>query len=291
MAGLRCYHHSNCEDHPAVATCSKCGKGLCRECADNLRSEETGKILCVDCLNAELNEEVAWGLRIRNTLRRELITIIVGFIIGLIVQIVLGSLSKNDTSGGTITALFYLSLILCLPTLFASFGTIWRTTQYAIWWILKIPFFIILCLVSPIMFIVRIVKHAKRMKLAKNYAVFQIRKQIANDEYAECARQMVTVTARDEFERDLKAKYATLSKQNKEEADRLIAEERAQREALEQRNAELAKELEAKSEEIRESDKGMKEIQARDAKIDAARKRNKASRRSTDSVDSGKKAA
>lgn len=293
MASLRCYHHSNCEDHPAVATCSKCGKGLCRECADNLRSEETGKPLCVDCLNAELEEESMWGLRIRQDLKKELIRMIVGLVVGLVIGSFFYLLLSNDINYGQFfptqesKSLFALYSFLFFPTLCASFGTIWGLTRN-VSWLFKIPVFLILIVVSPVMFIVRIIRHAKRMKLAKDYAIWQIRKQVANEEYAECAREMVTISSKAEFEREMATKYANLAK---EEADKLIAQERAEREALEKRNAELAKELEAKGKEISESDKQLKELQVKENKLNLANKRSKASRRSTDDVDSGKKAA
>lgn len=49
-----CYHHANRTDRGAVTSCSRCGKGLCAECADKFRSSNSGRTLCVDCYNAEL---------------------------------------------------------------------------------------------------------------------------------------------------------------------------------------------------------------------------------------------
>lgn len=281
MASLRCYHHCNCDDHPAVVTCSKCGKGLCRECADNLRSEDTGKILCVDCLNEEVLDEAAWGFMIKRSLKKELITMIVGFIIGIIALIVLFAINEG---------LFFIAFIFCFPTLLASLGTIVKLT-FNCHWLFWLPVFLILCVVSPIMFIVRVVKHVKRMKLAKDYAHWQVRKKIANDEYARCAKEMTTLVSDDEFERDLSIKYAQLIQQNQAEAERLIADERAQRLVAEQHNAELAAELAQKGAEIKDSEDKMKELQAREAKTNIANRRARAAGRTTDEVDSGKKAA
>jgi len=39
---MHCYYHENEE---AVATCSRCGKSLCRRCAENFKP-----ITCVDCV-------------------------------------------------------------------------------------------------------------------------------------------------------------------------------------------------------------------------------------------------
>ncbi|MBQ8726135.1 MAG: hypothetical protein IJY84_03455 [Clostridia bacterium] len=51
-----CYHHANRTDRGAVTSCSRCRKGLCAECADKFRSNTSGRILCVDCYNAELTQ-------------------------------------------------------------------------------------------------------------------------------------------------------------------------------------------------------------------------------------------
>lgn len=292
MAGLRCYHHNNCEDHPAVATCTKCGKGLCRECADNLRSEDTGKILCVDCLNAELQEDVRWAAGYKNALKKEAITMVVGFIIGVIIQIILAIVAAKQ--GGDAQVLLGLSLILFFPTLLASFGTIIKTTWNVGFWLFRIPVFIILCLVSPIMFIVRIVKRVKKMKIAKRFAQLQIRKQRAYANYAECASQMKTVLTTEEFERELIAKYAKTTV-SKEEVERLMAEERAEREQIKQDNARLAKQLDEQGAEIKLLGKERDELKARAEEAEKSSRiskaKNKAHGRSDDEVGSGKKAA
>lgn len=66
---ILCHHHSKCEDRPAVAQCSKCGKGLCVECADKLKSAD-GKVVCVDCLNEELAANAVVATAAKNSIKK-----------------------------------------------------------------------------------------------------------------------------------------------------------------------------------------------------------------------------
>ena len=52
---MKCYHHP---DRDAVATCTECGRGLCKECADVY-----SKPLCADCA-------VSYAKRIKENLEK-----------------------------------------------------------------------------------------------------------------------------------------------------------------------------------------------------------------------------
>ncbi|MDE5756789.1 MAG: hypothetical protein K2I23_06845 [Clostridia bacterium] len=290
---MRCYHHSNCEDRPAVSFCSKCGKGLCRQCTDNLRSEDTGKILCVDCLNDEMVADVNWAMRKKNEIRKEMIFIIVGFIIGLAAEIFFGVMSSRSD---TWMILFVFSLVFFLPTLFASFRTIIsKVGDIFDSLILRIIFFFILCVISPIMFIWRLVKRAKDIKRLKRFAVLQTMKYEANQKYANIAAKMSTRLTTEAFERTLLVKYRDLEKSNKEEWEKRVAEERAKFETEQKKNAEYEVALQEESAKNNQLKQQMAEIQAQVDETDKKAKRNarKAKRegRSTDYADSGNNAA
>ena len=283
---MRCYHHSNCEDRPAVAKCSKCGNALCKECADKLRSEDTGNILCVDCLNEEMLADVAWADAQNSRLKREMITMIVGFIIGLVAEIVLFSVGlKNDT----VMIVFFLSFMLFLPTLLASFGTIWNAAGFFDFFIFRIIAFLVLCVVSPIMFIVRLVRRAKKRKLMKQFAEFQAMKYYANEEYKKTTGQMNTrLKSQQEFENELVLKYGRLLKTNTEEANRRMEEERAKRLEAEQKNMELEAKANESAQKLDIATKGMA---AAKAELERAERVNRANRREKSTVGSGRRAA
>ncbi|MDE7463907.1 MAG: hypothetical protein K2M48_02660 [Clostridiales bacterium] len=185
MNGLRCYHHCNSDEHPAVARCSECGKGLCRECSDKLSSPKTGKLLCADCRNAELERDRQLFLRNKEQQKKEAIIMWIGFIIGTAAEITFGCLS---TKGDIYTILFAFSFMLFLPTLLASLGTIVSTVADVFDnLLLRIVFFVILAILSPIMFIVRLTRRTKKGKQMKRLAAAIEREQQANNDYKEAA--------------------------------------------------------------------------------------------------------
>lgn len=255
---MRCYHHHNCEDRPAVARCSKCGKGLCRECADNLKSEDTGKILCVDCLNEELATDVVWAENRKSVVKKELIYIVVGFVVGLILAISLASV------------LGYASFFF--PTLLASFMTIVKKVKNSDrGFLIKILLFLILLVVSPIMFVWRIVKRLKDIKRLKLFSGLQVLKFQANSEYAEIAAKMTTRLTTDEFERELQIKFGAMLEANKEEAEKQMAKEREKYNEAMLENAKLAKaEKEAASQVL----KYQGEMASLQAQVDETNKKN-----------------
>lgn len=294
---MRCYYHNNCEDRPAVARCSKCGKGLCRECADNFRSEKNDKILCIDCRNEEIAKDAVWAEAKKNEIRKEMIFIIVGFFLGLAIEIFLGIMAATVGEGWLV--LFVFALIFFLPTLLASFKTIFRQVFKIDFYggliltilkhALRFVFFALLCVTSPITFIWRLVKRGKDIKNLKRFKVLQIMRVQANEEYAEIASKMTTRLTTEEFERNMAQKYGEMLKTNKEEAEKLIAKEREENNKLKEKNAAgeaRLKELSAKidkCEREKEQIKAESEENARSAKINA--KKAKKESRSMDDID------
>ncbi len=197
-ASIVCYHHSNCEDRPAVSTCSNCGKGLCTECTDKLRSPKTGKILCVDCLNAELREGAALSVKAKNAVKSEIVGMIVGGVIGIIVAIILGVLLSSTP---------FLFLAFFMPTLFASFFTLFNFARGR-GFFLGILFFLGGIIASPIVFIRRLVVRLKNIKTLKEYAAYQTSMQETNKLFFETARKMKTKKeSEQEYFAKLRAEY------------------------------------------------------------------------------------
>ncbi|MCM1367923.1 MAG: hypothetical protein NC184_03830 [Roseburia sp.] len=209
---LTCYHHSNCDDRPAVATCSNCGKGLCTECADKLHSPTTGNVLCVDCLNAELDTTVAKASAASKAIQKELITIGVGLVIGIIIAAIFGTL---------VTGTFHF-VAFFIPTLCASFGTIWQMCRYR-GVLVGILFFIGLMLVSPVIFVWRIVVRVRDIIALKKFADCQVAYRNANDNFFRLARSMKSEKIDPEaIRRELEVKYAALREQDAAEYEKKV---------------------------------------------------------------------
>lgn len=281
MADLRCYHHCNCEDRPAVARCSVCGKGLCRECADRLTSPNTGKLLCADCLDKEIAADEAWANARRAKMKREMLTIILGFAIGVIAEIVFGVLSSK---GDIYMVLFGLSFVFFLPTLLASFGTIISTVNNTFQNLfLRIIFFLILVVGSPIMFIVRLVRRSRTAKIMKRFSTAQAARREANARYKEAAAKMNTrLESMEEFERKLMKEYAQLLTIDREKAEAQMSDERArhrqalaeQKQRAEAAEAEASK-LRASNDELERAKHDAEENEARAAKKTKAQQRGR----------------
>ena len=70
--GYACFHHCNDLDRPSVAQCNVCGKALCAECVKVLRSKKTGKMLCVECRNQEIQKDENLAAQISIRLKQEM---------------------------------------------------------------------------------------------------------------------------------------------------------------------------------------------------------------------------
>ena len=159
--GYLCYHHHNDASRQAVGRCSKCGKALCQECVDTFRSSKN-EILCGDCKKEELSRTYALMSLRKSEIRKELIFILIGFIIGLLAVIILASAYATEL----------LVLIIWAPYVVASFGTFRKfKNEHSFHFIISLIMFVVFVLISPIMFIVRIVKRIKHIKQIKRYQI------------------------------------------------------------------------------------------------------------------------
>lgn len=176
--GYACYHHSNDHDRAAVANCSKCGKALCTECTDLFRSNRTGKILCIECLNGEIANNENLCARAAARAKKEITSMIVGAVLGLIVAIILAA----SVPGAGLIA------FLIVPFLFASFGLIWTYSFGSFGLVIGLIAFIVMAAISPIMFIIRVVKRVKNRKILAQAIIFNQEARAANNEFLKYAR-------------------------------------------------------------------------------------------------------
>lgn len=116
----------NCKLHPtreAVATCEKCGCGICSECAAITAS--TGNY-CVKCAYDETVQDINFDVSVKKTLKRNikllLITWIIGGLMTIIGAILVGVYqSKGDLTGdgGEIGVLLLIAGI-CISGIFSA---------------------------------------------------------------------------------------------------------------------------------------------------------------------------
>lgn len=112
-----------------------------------------------------------------------------------------------------------------LPTTIASLGTIVKLLwNWEAGIILKILFFIILVLVSPIMFLWRVISRIKDINVMKKYVQYQRALSESNNQYFKLARQMNTrLESMEDYKKGLQKEYAQLLATNKEEAQSKMA--------------------------------------------------------------------
>lgn len=100
---MKCYYHS---DREIVATCTECGKGLCKECAS--KWEPT---LCDDCAKGHIDEK-------RNT-QKKIIGLSMGILVaGVVIGIIMAIQDKRVDNFG-------LCLVMSLAVIFAVNGWQW----------------------------------------------------------------------------------------------------------------------------------------------------------------------
>lgn len=294
---LRCYHHSSCEDRPAVSRCTKCGKGLCAECTDKLRSNETGKMLCVDCLNDELAEDAAWALRMERTLKKEMSFITVGFIIGMLIYLfwslvfIVGVISTGQHS----EFLLFLLFGLYIPAVLSSFGTIVGEAR-GNGFILGLLIFAVMAVISPVMSVVRYVKRRKDVKNLKRFVALREIEFEANREYGEIARAMNTrLESMEAYRRKVEIQLSALYKNDIEERNRKIDELCAVHEEDLAKQAEQETKLAQAAQQVKDAksqmDTAKQELEKSQKENMLFRKKAKAQQRSVDSAGSRGKAA
>ena len=153
--GFLCYYHHNDLSRQAVARCSKCGKALCKECSDTFRSVGDGSIECPDCYKVELSQTKSNFAAARNTVIKELVFIVLGYIVGLIIRNNLFQITSINSDN---------FILYMLPFFTASFVTLVNFLYSKSLGI--ITFFLllaILSLISPIIMVIRIIKRIKNL--------------------------------------------------------------------------------------------------------------------------------
>ncbi len=160
--GYLCYHHHNDQGRQAVARCSKCGKALCQECAETFKSSKNGAVLCGDCRKDEVKETYVLLQKTKGIVKKELIFIFVGLVLGIVATIILAN--AVDPNLGV--------LGIWLPFVGASFGTFHKFKgKHSPNILITIIMFLVFVVISPIVFIVRIARRTKHIKQLKGYQV------------------------------------------------------------------------------------------------------------------------
>ena len=86
--GAVCFHHPL---EPAAARCARCGKYICKDCAEAYgvsSGEYAGKCLCFDCCEELVSQNVAELTRNKEKIKAQFITSLVGIGIGFLGSIV-----------------------------------------------------------------------------------------------------------------------------------------------------------------------------------------------------------
>ena len=89
--GPVCYHHP---DEPAAAQCARCGKYICKDCADAYTvaaGEYANQCLCYDCCKAIVAENVELLKKQKSKITTTFVVTIIGMIIGAILFAETGS--------------------------------------------------------------------------------------------------------------------------------------------------------------------------------------------------------
>lgn len=112
--GPVCYHHP---DEPAAAQCARCGKYICKDCADAYTvaaGEYANQCLCYDCCKAIVAENVELLKKQKSKITTTFVVTIIGMIIGAIL------FAETGSAFGTIFGMlwigsFWVWLILLSP--------------------------------------------------------------------------------------------------------------------------------------------------------------------------------
>lgn len=154
---MKCYYHNEID---AVATCSRCGKSLCKECADKYRP-----ILCDDCFQ-EIQEEneQAKNDALIDTRNEWIKSLIFGVISAVIFYLIFEP--GNGMQEGMIAALWGFTW----PWGFAVLKYLLASSPVAIiadgWWWFFV-FLIFGLLIGPFAFIYNLIKYFATMNKIK----------------------------------------------------------------------------------------------------------------------------
>lgn len=129
--GPVCYHHPS---EPAVARCARCGKYICKDCAEAYTvtgGEYANKCLCFDCCEQLVAENVAELTKNKNKIKGQFILQLIGMVIGFIYGMGAG-ITSGDIGGGFLAGL----ICACIGGVFLSalkaFGSLtWEAIKIA----------------------------------------------------------------------------------------------------------------------------------------------------------------
>lgn len=129
--GPACAYHP---DEPAVARCARCGKFICRDCADNYQvtnDEYEGKAICYDCcqelVSQNINQLTENLGKIKFQFGLSIVGMVIGFLIGLMAGIEAGDF------GAALGAGFVYACIggVFLSAMKAFFSLAWEAIKIA----------------------------------------------------------------------------------------------------------------------------------------------------------------
>ena len=260
--GYNCYYHFNDHSRNAVATCSKCGKSICHECATFLGND--GATLCPECRRAELYSTKQLYNETKNKLIKELALMVIGFVIGFIITRLdwnrVLSLSDKDLVS-VINFMF--------PFLTASFATLAKIAFKVNLGLFCLFILFLLMFVAPIVLLVRVVKRLRDVSKMVKYKkiisgtiaytneYIEKAKTVKGVDYAAQLRQEQAKAAALEAERaKLMEQYNQLQQAAKPD-ENIKSEIEALKSLINQQNAALTKQNEAIN--------GIKEEQAKAA--------------------------
>ena len=104
--GAVCFHHST---EPAAARCARCGKYICKDCAEAYgvtSGEYAGKCLCFDCCQELVAQNVDELTRNKKKIRNQFILQLIGMVIGFIYGISMG-ISSGEAGAAFAGALIF----------------------------------------------------------------------------------------------------------------------------------------------------------------------------------------
>ncbi len=130
--GPVCYHHPS---EPAVAQCARCGKYVCKDCAEAYTvtgGEYANKTLCYDCCEQIVSNNVAELTANKNKVKGQFILQIVGMVIGFIIGISMGA-ESGDAGSAFVAGL----ICMCIGGVFLSaakafFSLAWDVIKIAV---------------------------------------------------------------------------------------------------------------------------------------------------------------
>lgn len=96
--GSVCYHHPS---EPAVARCARCGKYICKDCAEAYgvtAGEYAGKHLCFDCCEQIVADNIAELTKNKKKIKTQFIISIIGMCIGFLLGFI-GGIASGINSG------------------------------------------------------------------------------------------------------------------------------------------------------------------------------------------------